>query len=224
MMKSWSTTLKVCNKSVIAFDLDDTLYKEVDFLKSAYLEIAQELDANDWRLLYIEMFSMYRSGHNVFEFLSKRYKVNLSDLLMKYRNHSPNLEVSEGALNLLMNIKKKNGKIAIITDGRSKTQRNKIDALGLMAYIDTILISEEIGYEKPAMEVFNKVENLYPNHEFTYIADNLKKDFISPNLLHWNSIYLLDNGSNVHKNQMNFMKTENLPKTYVASLNQIAII
>jgi len=224
MMKSWSTTLKVCNNSIIAFDLDDTLYKEVDFLKSAYLEIAQELDIEDWRLLYIEMFSLYRSGQNVFEFLLKKYKVNLDDLLLKYRNHLPNIKASAGALNLLKNIKKKKGKIAIITDGRSKTQRNKIDALGLIEYIDTILISEEIGHEKPALEVFNKLEGLYPNHKFTYIADNLKKDFISPNHLNWDSINLLDNGLNIHVNQIYLMKTENFPKKYVASLNQIEVV
>ncbi|MFS4457210.1 HAD family hydrolase [Maribacter sp. 2304DJ31-5] len=224
MMKSWSATLKVSNNSIIAFDLDDTLYKEVDFLKSAYLEIAQELDANKWNLLYIEMFSMYRSGNNVFEFLTKKYEINLDDLLLKYRNHFPNIEVSDGVLNLLKNIKKNKGKIAIITDGRSQTQRNKIDALGLIEYIDTILISEEIGYQKPALKVFDKLEGLYPNHEFTYIADNLKKDFISPNLLNWDSIHLLDNGLNIHVNQMNFMKKENLPKKYVASLNQIEVV
>jgi len=29
-------------KRVVVFDLDDTLYKEIDFLKSAYMEIIWE--------------------------------------------------------------------------------------------------------------------------------------------------------------------------------------
>ena len=31
-------------RKVIVFDLDDTLYKEVDFLKSAYFEIASWIE------------------------------------------------------------------------------------------------------------------------------------------------------------------------------------
>ena len=134
------------------------------------------------------------------------------------------LVLANGALNLLKQIKKRKGKIAIITDGRSKTQRNKIDALGIFEYIDAILISEEVGYQKPAIEIFNKLESLYPKHKFTYIADNLRKDFISPNILDWDSINLLDNGLNIHINQLDFMKLGNLPKKYVTDLNQIKVI
>ena len=31
------------DKLVVVFDLDDTLYKEIEFLKSAYVEIAKVL-------------------------------------------------------------------------------------------------------------------------------------------------------------------------------------
>lgn len=31
-------------KRVVVFDLDDTLYKEIDFLKSAYMEIASWIE------------------------------------------------------------------------------------------------------------------------------------------------------------------------------------
>ena len=53
------------NKFVI-FDLDDTLYAEVDFLKSAYFEIANILDTTNSELLYQRMLALYCEGKNVF--------------------------------------------------------------------------------------------------------------------------------------------------------------
>lgn len=223
-MKSWSATIKVSSDSIIVFDLDDTLYKEIDFLKSAYLEIAKYLDEDEWKLLYIQMFSLYRNGQNVFEFLSKKYEVGIDYLLSRYRNHFPKIKLSEGALTLLETIKKKNGKIAIITDGRSITQRNKINALGINNYLDTVLISEELGFSKPSKQAFKKLEDIYKNCSFTYVADNLKKDFIAPNALNWDSVYLIDDGLNIHVSQIDSLNPNNLAKKYVSSLNQIRII
>ncbi len=45
------------NKKYIVFDLDDTLHYELDFLKSAYREIAQALSAADSQNLLGEMLS-----------------------------------------------------------------------------------------------------------------------------------------------------------------------
>ena len=44
-------------------------------------------------------------------------------------------------------------RIGLITDGRSVQQRNKIEALGLGRWIENadIVVSEEIGSEKPAL-------------------------------------------------------------------------
>lgn len=33
---------------------------------------------------------------------------------------------------------------------------------------------------------------------FYYIGDNLRKDFVAPNKLGWQTICLLDNGENIH--------------------------
>ena len=46
--------MSIKNK-VIVFDLDDTLYKEIDFLKSAYLEIASIVDKDHCETLYDNM-------------------------------------------------------------------------------------------------------------------------------------------------------------------------
>lgn len=53
-------TLSIDSTTTLVFDLDDTLYKEIDFLKSAYQQIAQHLNASDWRATYALMFALYR--------------------------------------------------------------------------------------------------------------------------------------------------------------------
>ena len=56
---------------VVVFDLDDTLYKEVDFLKSAYNEIADGVASQCKRTdVYEKMWKWWQEGENVFERLN----------------------------------------------------------------------------------------------------------------------------------------------------------
>ena len=81
--------IKVDHNTVIVFDLDDTLYNELDYLKSAYKAIALFLDPSDWKLLYSKMFSLYRSKINVFEFVANAYNTEIQILIELYRDHLP---------------------------------------------------------------------------------------------------------------------------------------
>lgn len=45
-------------------------------------------------------------------------------------------------------------KTGVITNGSSPLQENKLEALGLTDFFDTILISETVGLEKPQPEIF----------------------------------------------------------------------
>ena len=183
----------------IIFDLDDTLAYEVDFLRSAYIEIAERLDHQHCTELANKMYDWYIHGFNVFEKLTQSYdRVTKEELLGIYRNHKPTIQLIEGGKELLDFCKNKGYKLGLITDGRSVTQRNKIAALGIADYFDKIIVSEEFGTTKPNrnnFEIFKdpSVESYY------YIADNVSKDFVTPNLLAWKTICLLDKGFNIHK-------------------------
>lgn len=207
--------IKVNADTVIVFDLDDTLYNELDYLKSAYREIAFFLDPKEWKPLYVKMFSLYRCNINVFEMLSDQYKIETSSLVEIYRNHQPSISLFDGVLDVLKIIKSKEGKIGIITDGRSATQRSKIQSLGIVEYIDKMVISEEIGSEKPSIANFKEIEKSLPGKVYYYIADNLKKDFIGPNVLGWRSVALIDNGKNIHNETYKYLISNNLPHDFV---------
>jgi len=215
--------IKVDHNTVIVFDLDDTLYNELDFLKSAYKSIALSLDPKNWKQLYTKMFSLYRSKFNVFEFLATTFEVEVSTVIKMYRDHQPEIQLFEGALEVLDAIKSKNGKIAIVTDGRSKTQRAKLESLGILRYIDEIIVSEEIGSEKPNAANFIAIEKALSGTEYYYIADNLKKDFIVPLSLGWKTLALVDNGKNIHFESHEYMDIEHQPHEFILTLKDIHI-
>ena len=192
------------HRKIVVFDLDDTLYNEIDYLQSAYMEIASkicsEINSNKTKL-YDEMLANYKNGKNVFQELIDKYRIsyNFHELLQFYRNHKPNIQISEDRIDLLSKLKENNIEMGLLTDGRSIQQRNKIKALGLENYMSEIVISEEFGSEKPNLKNYEYFESRFGEAQYYYISDNIKKDFISPNKLGWITIRVFDNGLNIHK-------------------------
>lgn len=189
------------NEPFVIFDLDDTLYKEIDFLKSGFRYIVEKLSLSDKEAVYENMLRKYHQGEDVFDYII-RLNPNLGKktLLEWYHGHTPDIRISDETLACLCFLKKNNISTGLITDGRSLTQRNKIRALGLERFIPdkNIVISEEIGSEKPAINNYTHFIGMNSGHRYFYIGDNPQKDFITPNELGWTTIGLMDNGQNIH--------------------------
>ena len=171
--------------NVVVFDLDDTLYKEVDYLRSAYRDIAELIEKDSGcHSVYEKMTAWWEAGENTFENLILSYNLDVSvkGLLDIYRNHDPQIAMDDETLRVLNQLGKIY-KLGIISDGRSLTQRNKIKALGLEFFFDDILISEETGYSKPSEEPYRFFMKKYPECEYIYVGDNPAKDFLAPNKL-----------------------------------------
>lgn len=188
----------------LVLDLDDTLYAEINYLKSAYHFIATQITEQPM-ILSNQMFEQYYQGINVFEGLVQNYSIEMSTLLDWYRFHQPEIKLFDNVNDTLKKFSSLY-KYAVITDGRSKTQRNKIQALGLNQFLDSLVISEEIGSEKPSLENYQKVMSDLQCDQYIYIGDNLKKDFITAKKLGWITICLKDQGQNIHK--QNFSLSE----------------
>ena len=183
----------------IVFDLDDTLTYEIDYLKSGFQEIASQICSEKEKAakLYEQMWAVYQEGGNAFAYVCGRYPtLSLEELLEVYRYHFPSIPLIEGAQEVLDWCKQHCYKVGLITDGRERTQRNKLKALGIEAFFDKIVISESFGSTKP--DVRNYQVFATEGSDYYYIADNPAKDFIAPNALKWISICLLDQGRNIH--------------------------
>ena len=197
--------------TVVVFDIDDTLYQEIDYVLSAYTAIDSYLSPK-YLLPVGYCFDILKNAFetkvNPFDTLSETLSaekeiknINISELVSIYRFHIPDLTLSVSAKTTLNQLQQRGLKLGIITDGRSQTQRNKLKVLGLEKYFapQNIIVSEEIGYDKTSSEPFRHFVNRYPNSSgFVYVGDNPAKDFYHPNLMGWQTVMLLDKGNNIH--------------------------
>lgn len=218
------------NKRIIIFDLDDTLYKEVDFVKSAFRFISNRFsDYAPVNSIYNSLIDEYNRKGNPFNKLLQTYNIPFlrEDLLCLYRGHFPNINLSPGFKDLLSNLYfSKDFSVGIITDGRSVTQKNKIRALELDKYVmwDDIIISEEFGSSKPNIKNYLFFKKKYPKAIFYYVGDNLLKDFISPNKLGWHTICIIDKFNiNIHSQNIK-VKNEYYPEFYVNDLSELKLL
>ncbi len=193
--------------SFIVLDLDDTIYKEVDFVKSGFRAIIQNYVnvQHDQDLLFNVMMNAWQAGQNAF--LTLLNYLNLQHILIDeplkiYHKHSPNIDLPESSKFFFEYAKAIGLKLGLITDGRSITQRNKLDSLGIASFFNEIVVSEEFGSEKPAMANYKIFENKYPEETFCYIGDNTSKDFIVPATLGWEMYCIIDDGSHIHKQDL----------------------
>lgn len=205
---------------VVCFDLDDTLYKEIDFVESAYREIAESEKRPD---LLPKMMGWRENDKNVFLQFNKAIgkETLISEYLKLYRNHYPTISLSAGFEETLNELKHRGITLGLITDGRSISQRNKIKALGLDRWFDNenLIISEETNYEKTEEPNFRYFIKKYRGAEFTYVGDNPKKDFIVPNRLGWKTVMLKDDGRNIHKQEA--VPAENMSQITINSINEL---
>lgn len=211
-------------REVFVFDLDDTLCKELDFLRSAFREIAENLAGGQGAgTLFSEMLAMRSRGENVFENLSARFGVPVATLLERYRAHVPAMSLAADVRRTLETLRERGATLGLITDGRALTQRNKIRALGLDAFFapDNIVISEEFGSEKPCERNYEFFMKKFPGAEFCYIGDNPAKDFVAPNALGWRTLCLLDDGGNVRPQNFAAVPENFLPQQKIKILNEI---
>ena len=210
----------------IVFDLDDTLYKEIDFVKSAYIYVCKYIRSRFGIDFFSQIQECIDDGINFYDYiiskLHHKHNFSIEKYLELYRFHYPKLSLSADTTEFLNNISDRKIGFSIITDGRSISQNNKIKALGLSHLAQNIIISEETGYEKPHVNNFKIIEKVYPDKKFLYIADNTSKDFLAPNTLKWDTVCLLDNGQNIHKQNFD-LQIKYLPKIKINHLKELIV-
>lgn len=213
-------------KPVVVFDLDDTLYNERDFLLSAYSELAQWIESrSEARGLYEFMANAYADGVDVFQETISKFALTIDkdEMLARYRAHKPAICLDDDTCETLAQLGEQ-AVLGLITDGRSLTQRNKVNALQLLRYIPeaNIIISEEFGHAKPEPEPYLYFEQRYPTAEsYTYVGNSLLKDFIAPNALGWRTVCLIDNGRNIRPQLFDQTPPSHLPQLTINNLKEL---
>lgn len=173
----------------VVFDLDDTLYPELDYVKSGFRQVGNEMEKK------FGVFDAYKKlcdsflidKKDVYTRVLRDYKVDfnesdVAELINVYRHHKPELILSDEIRQTLSALRQKSLKTGIITDGRPFQQWAKIEALGLKALVDCIIVTDELGgvsYRKPNPVAFKEMcrsLSVQPE-EMIYVGDNPQKDF-----------------------------------------------
>jgi putative hydrolase of the HAD superfamily len=191
--------------TTVIFDLDDTLYDEIDYCRSAFGTVADFLAAEPGHptagRIFETLWKEFTSGNHkttfnaALEQLGIQYDAALIDRLIEvYRNHTPSIKLPRESEDVLRNLSRKYT-LALLTDGFLPAQRLKVQALGIEKYFKCIIYTEQLGREfwKPSPLGYEKIlQTLNAKPQNTaFLGDNEKKDFIAPNKLGLSTIRII---------------------------------
>ncbi len=174
---------------VLIFDLDDTLYSEIQFVKSGFFAVANELNSL-FNIPIIESYNFMlkvlddNGRGNVFNDLLKFYgkfsTTNVNHCIKVYRHHKPDVKLNIDVRSVLSFFP---GNKYIVTDGHKIVQENKVNALGIKSLFKHIYITHRYGvvHSKPSVYCFDLIRKR-ENCDWTdmcYIGDNPQKDFVN---------------------------------------------
>lgn len=183
--------------TTVIFDLDDTLYDEVDFCRSGFQAAARHIAtlSDKWSAcdIFETIWKCFTTGDRGSTFNAALAELGIpcdagviARLVEVYRTHMPDLVLPPESRNALDELRGKYT-LGLLTDGFLPTQKLKVQALGIEHYFKAIVYTEELGREhwKPSPRGFEKALEMLdarPKHT-VYVADNETKDFIAPNRL-----------------------------------------
>ena len=188
-------------KRVVLFDLDDTLNPEIQYVASGQRAVARVAEER-FGANYEDVLGVMLAADNAFDALHGMLpQMGVQEMLQVYRNHMPDICLSESSLGVLKELRAYGCGLGIITDGRSIGQRNKLKALGLDDMMDYVSVSEEIKADKLSSYPFQRAIDYFGDDcSYVYIGDNPAKDFMHPNAMGWHTMMLKESspGMNVH--------------------------
>lgn len=227
-------------RTVLVFDLDDTLYLERDYACSGYRAVGdwarQMLGRDDIEHRILTLFGEGKRTRLFDEALRQVDIEPRSDLIRQmvdvYRGHKPAIALQPDSERLLAGLGPA-AKLALITDGYRKAQENKVEALRLRERgFDPVLVTDAWGrdYWKPHRRAYEAVSAHYGErqHRFVYVADNSTKDFVTPNALGWATVRIarderihdLDPPTQAHAAHAQIASLDELPATLDALLRE----
>ena len=173
---------------IVAFDLDDTLYPEITYVRSGFRAVARALHAR-WGIAEQDAFdamcaSLESAGRgtqfdDVVAAFGLTGRQSVRELVRVYRHHVPSLTLPEESRRTLEALRPR--PLYVVTDGHKVVQQRKLDALGLAPHLRHAYITHRYGvhHRKPSVRVFELMmrrERCGPD-DIVYVGDDPSKDF-----------------------------------------------
>ena len=153
----------------VLFDLDDTLTDRrpslVRYAQIFVTDFHQHLAAPAWEDAHSAITAVDELGYapreNVFRALQSqltwRQPPDLQCLADHWQQVFPKTTIPrEGALEVLRELRERGFLLGVVTNGRTVIQRPKIETLGILPLLDSVVISEEAGQHKPHAAPFTR--------------------------------------------------------------------
>lgn len=181
----------------ILFDIDDTLYDStrqstlarknaIEAMIEAGLDVNKKKAEETLAKVIREYGSNYSNHFNkLLKKLGKKpnQRIIAAGIVAYHNTKFTYLHPFEDTLPTLLKLRDMGYKLGVITDGKSMKQWEKLIRLGLQHFFDTVVISEEVGVEKPEKKIFavacNKLA-LKPQN-CVYVGNHLGKDIAGAN-------------------------------------------
>mgnify|MGYP002796444347 FL=1 len=198
----------------IIFDVDETLYDMVQPFERAFKELWQDKYDIDMYALYaasrvhsdkvfdqvmagtmtVDGAGVYRMTHAMEDFGFAITEEEALEFQHAYRKHQQHLNISETMEKILDLLKNRNVSLAILTNGDTDHQMEKIRGMGLERWFsdDKIFVSDTVGYFKPDVRTFRAVEQALDlnRDEIWYIGDSIENDVEGAGAAGWHMILL----------------------------------
>lgn len=207
-------------KIAVIFDLDDTLYSKTEVFFKTFCQFATPtIDAKSLYLTYQkrsdEAFEKFSAGEISLsqshqERVSNTFKdvgIELSSekiqaFIKAYQDTLNAITLSEEWIEVFQQCNKESYQIAILTNGPTNHQKNKLYQLNLSNWIpeDFWFISESIQVKKPNIQAFHYVESKISADEYFMIGDDVHTDIKGAIQANWHPIqftkyHQMDSGS-----------------------------
>ena len=195
-------------KIAVIFDLDDTLYSKSEVFFKTFSQFATpSIDAESLYLTYQkrsdEAFEKFSAGEislsqSHLERVSNTFKdvgIELSSekiqaFIKAYQDTLNAITLSEEWIEVFQQCNKESYQIAILTNGPTNHQKNKLYQLNLSKWIpeDFWFISESIHAKKPSIQAFHHVESKISADEYFMIGDDIQTDITGAIQANWHPI------------------------------------
>ena len=172
----------------VIFDLDNTLYDAKQYFSGAFNEIAAYLSKKHnvaGNNTYKRLMKIWKTKTSTYPYLfddllnNLELKNELKNTIKIFNEHDSLLKPYDDVIPTLKELKKKNFKLGIITDGNIERQKRKMKSLGIADFFDVIVLTKKLGNPKPSEIPFQKATNklkVIPQNSF-YVGDNPLIDF-----------------------------------------------
>ena len=170
----------------VVFDLDDTLLDQKAWMVSK-LELTwhEERAILPERTLFLSTaLQIIEEGNRAHLFDALCLKLDMDDtvrlrLIGIYRKARPTDRPLYGDVrHTLDRLRCLGYRIGVLTDNPPASQRQKLDVCGLSPLIDALVLTEELGVQKPDPKVFEECARLLdlPPEQLVMVGDNLFRD------------------------------------------------